>query len=360
MNIYKQQMVESELARVSVLVTDYLLTAAGFAGFAPADLKEGALRYFQLKKKCIRPALLLNSCAAAGGDMKHALPAAAAVEAFHTWTLVHDDIIDNDDLRREARTVHRHFAAKALSSGLSAKLSEEYGRCVAILAGDILQGFAVTLMARLAQNKVPPAVVIALITEIEGRLINDVMEGETVDVQLSFTKPGNVTEKQVLQMLAKKTASLLSFSCRAGAVIGTGRLNHKYADAVSDYAYYAGLAFQLQDDILGITGDQKKLGKPVGSDIREGKRTLIVLEAFKKADRKQAALLKRVLGNPSADSGDVEAVKDVFVKLGAISRTQKKAAAFIEKSIGCLDILPASRHKEFLSNLAEYIVDRNR
>ncbi|MBI5361091.1 MAG: polyprenyl synthetase family protein [Planctomycetes bacterium] len=360
MNMQKQKMVESELARVSVLVTDYLLDAAGSSGFAPADLKEGALRYFQLKKKCIRPALLLNSCAAAGGNMKQALPAAAAVEAFHTWTLVHDDIIDNDDLRREALTVHRYFAEKTAVFGLSAKLSEEYGRCVAILAGDILQGFAVTLMARLAQNKVPPAVVIALIAELEGRLINDVMEGETVDVQLSFTKPGNVTEKQVLQMLAKKTAALLSFSCRAGAVIGTGKLNHKYADAVSNYAYYAGLAFQLQDDILGITGDQKKLGKPVGSDIREGKRTLIVLEAFKRADKKQTALLKRVLGNPGADSNDVTAVKDIFVSLGAVSKTQEKAMAFIKKSVKYLDILPASRHKEFLSALAEYIVDRNR
>lgn len=354
-----EMLVKQELARVGKPVTQYILTQASKARFWPGDLNDAAVLYFMQSKKCVRPALVLNACSACGGDQRIAMPAAAALESFHTWTLVHDDIIDNDDLRRGSPTVHRTFATKSAKEGLPRQLAEEYGRTIAILSGDILQGFATTLMCSLKSPQVPEKVRLELVSMLAGRVNFDVMEGETIDVQLSFADPEKIDEKTVLNMIAKKTAALYTFAAVAGAIIGTGKTSHRYVTAMASYARNSGIAFQLQDDILGILGNEVKLGKPIGSDIREGKRTLIVLRAFANATPGQKKTLRSTLGNKLATPREVEEVKEIFLDTKAVEKVQRMADAMTDRAVAALKPLPQSRPRDFLTHLAMYVTRRN-
>jgi len=201
-----------------------------------------------------------------------------------------------------------------------------------MLAGDMQQGWAVSILSELSrQNGIDPALVLYLIKDSEMRVQSTLIEGQVLDIQYSKFPIDSLSQDQILDMLWKK---------------------------ISSFASKCGIAFQLQDDILGIVGDEKILGKPVGSDIREGKRTAILYHAFKNANSKQKAQLMKIFGNPQAEDHDIEQVKKLLRDLGSIEYTKELARSYVKDSLAYLYKIPQSEYKDLLSMWAEYMIER--
>ncbi len=354
----------AEIEKRMKRIQDYVLSESYVRRFAPEDMQEAVTAYFRSGGKRLRPAVLLFACGAVGGDESKAVSAAAAVEIFHTWTLVHDDIIDRDTLRRGQPTVHEFFSQKSLRNGRFKSGDESahhYGVSVAILAGDVQHGWGISLMTELTTRYgIDPAVTLKLIDTLDTYVLTTLVEGELLDVQQSRMPIEALTESDIEEMLWKKTGALYEFCGAAGAAIGlnTSDFSHPLVKAISNFTSACGAAFQLQDDILGIIGDEKLLGKPVGSDIREGKRTLIVQHAYRRASAAQRELLNRVLGNEHATSDEIAEVATLLVNLGGIEYTKERAKACIQKAIPCLERVPVSYYRDLLADWAKLMTER--
>lgn len=330
--------------------------------FKPQDLRDAVFAYIQRPGKRLRPAVLLWSCGAVGGDEEAALPAAAGIEMFHTWTLVHDDLIDNDDLRRGGPTVHKmgqDFAARTL--GYDDNKSRDYGRDLAVLTGDSQHGWAASLFCECARlNGLDAGVVLEVVYLLESQVVNTLIEGETLDVQYSRTPIEQLSREDIVHMLWMKTGMLYEFAARAGAMLGLGTRDpaHPHVAALARFASKCGTAFQLQDDILGLLGIEKQLGKPVGSDVREGKKTTIVFFALKSASEQDRRFLLSVLGNADASAEEVEKATKLMVSLCAVERTAELALEHVNSALPELGVLPDSEYKELLSQWAHYMISR--
>ncbi|HMA36321.1 MAG TPA: polyprenyl synthetase family protein, partial [Chloroflexia bacterium] len=311
---------DQELATRRDQVYAILLDPRYAQTFEPAHSREAIYHYLGQRGKALRPLMLLISCGAAGGDEARALPAAAAVELFHTWTLVHDDVIDRDALRRGRPTVHAAFAARARDEwGYPATEAAHYGVTTAILAGDQQQGWAYALLAEMPTRGVTPGVALQLIRDLALVLEPGLLAGEMLDVQYAHRPVAELSEEQVLDMLSRKTALLYRFAARAGALIGLDASGQAgtpagaaLVQALETFAGRCGTAFQLQDDLLGITGEERLLGKPIGSDLREGKKTLIIYHALTHGSPAARAPLSAVLGNAAASPAQVAAAVRVL------------------------------------------------
>jgi geranylgeranyl diphosphate synthase type I len=347
------------------LVQEYVLSERYISQFAPEDMAEAICSYFQYGGKRLRPAVLLFSCGAVGGDENKALPAAAAIEIFHTWTLVHDDIIDRDGTRRGEATVHERFYKKALHNPdmrFSERDARHYGVSLGILAGDVQHGWGISLMTELSRlNGVDPAVTLYLINSLDTYVLTQLVEGEVLDIQYSHFPVDRITGDMVENMLWKKTGALYEFAGLAGAMIGLNLADpdHELAKGISTFTSKCGTAFQLQDDILGIVGDERRLGKPVGSDIREGKCTTIILVAYQNANDRQKRLITDVLGDESASSESVTEVTKLLVNLGGIEYTHNRAQHYIESALPELDKVPPSPYRDLLASWAEFMIERD-
>jgi len=345
-----------------------LLDSSGVSKyFNPEDISESVVSYIHRPAKRLRPSVLLMASGALGGQQREeaALAAAAGVEVFHTWTLVHDDLIDNDAQRRGGPTVHEAVrAAFQERHGHLANRAVEYARDVAILTGDMQHGWSITLFADCAlEFGVEPKLILKIIKHLQSYVLGTLIHGEVLDVRYGMRDPADlrdIDEKRIVDMLWAKTGVLYEFAGMAGALIGKNTSDFDDPDvrAVARFASGCGTAFQLQDDILGIVGDEVSLGKPVGSDIREGKKTVIVHESLKNADDSQREAILATLGNRSAAQEDVQAVTRLFYELNGIARTKALAARYIEEAIPHLNGIPDSRYKRLLLLWAHFMLDR--
>lgn len=352
----------SELLKRKKKVYDYLNSSRFQELFRPDHIHKSVYSYVNQGGKSLRPAVLLFSCGAVGGDEEKFIPAAAAIEVFHTWTIVHDDIIDRDTRRRGGLTVHEEFRQRAISEfDYDESEAAHYGISMAMLAGDMQQGWAVSILSELPQNNgISPNLVLYLIRDLEMYVQSKLTEGQVLDIQYSKYPIDSLTEELILDMLWKKTGALYEFASRAGAMLGlnTSDPDHKLVEAVSSFASKCGIAFQLQDDILGMIGNEKTLGKPVGSDIREGKRTTILYHAFKNANDQQKNRLMKTFGNDQADDQEIEQAKSLLRELGGIENTKNLAISYVKDALVHLDKLPPSKYKDLLSLWAEYMIER--
>jgi geranylgeranyl diphosphate synthase type I len=358
-----QTLLEEIEKRVRI-VQDYVLKPEYLGRFAPDDMREAVTCYFESGGKRLRPAVLLFSVGAVGGDESKAVCAAAATEIFHTWTLVHDDIIDRDPIRRGAPTVHERFRIKPTTRALYDHNEDEarhYGVSVAVLAGDVQHGWGISLMTELTSlYGLDPAVTLMLINTLDTRVLCTLVDGEMLDVQYSRIPIERLSAPQIEQMLWKKTGALYEFCGEAGAAIGLNvpDLKHPLPVALGRFCSACGTAFQLQDDILGIVGNEKMLGKPVGSDIREGKRTLIVQHAYDHASLAQRKLILETLGNAHANKAQVSEVKSLFMDLGSISYTAALARARVDQALTHLKDVPQSFYRDLLEDWARFMIER--
>lgn len=354
----------SELATRKQRVYDYLFSSEYASRFAPVHIHDAAFSYLRQGGKSLRPAVLLLCCGAVGGDESIAIPAAAGIEVYHTWTLVHDDMIDRDERRRGAPTVHIEFAERGIQDlGLPTDEAEHYGYVTGILTGDVQQSWSYMLFHELyTKYGVDPALVLNLV----GKLATDVqltlVEGEMLDVQYARQPQLTLSEDLVIEMLRKKTGILYEFAGRAGATIG---LNDPTGTAplienIARFCSQCGTAFQLQDDLLGVIGSTAETGKPVGADIREGKKTVIVYHALVNASSSQKRELLSTLGNGAATDADIARTTHLLHELGGIQHTRDLANSMVNESLIALEALPSSPYKDLLQQWAEYLIDRNR
>ena len=349
------------VARRKRLVQDYLLQQRFTRRFRPDHIREAVYSYIKSGGKSLRPAVTLLACGALGGDEERALPVAAAIEVYHTWTLVHDDIIDRDRIRRGVETVHVAFARRARAEfGWKGDDAEHYGRTIAVLTGDVQQAWAWSLLfdAHLERG-VSAEVVLRLAQELASTVTPLLVEGETLDVQYAG-RGLQLSEEHVVNMLWKKTGALYEFAGRAGAAIALNDADRDIpvVSALAEFCSLCGTAFQIQDDILGIVGDERQLGKPVGSDIREGKSTLLILKALEVADEAQRARLVGILGDEDASETAMEDVIRLLRDLQVVDYAQGIARATIDRALGHLQTLPESDARRLLESWARYMIQR--
>lgn len=305
--------------------------------------------------KRLRPALLLWCCEAAGGDVEQAWDAALAVELYHNWTLIHDDIIDNDTTRRGAPTCHVVLAEEGKRlAGRSDPRCQVFGANMAILAGDVLHGWSVDCLTRSVERGVAPGVVLALIRRMSNWLTPGLISGEALDV--TFELREDVSPEEIRRMMFLKTGALLQFAAEAGVMIGLGitAAGHERVVNAGKFAAAAGVAFQIKDDLLGVFADEKKLGKPVGSDISEGKHTLLLSRTLEMASTSRLEPLRALLGcgRPLTEE-ELSRCQSVIVDCGAQAALQAEADGITESAKKHLEIAfsPSTARK----NLEEWL-----
>lgn len=363
----------NELSNISKKVEDFIFQNEFANEFKPDDISESIFHYTKLGGKRLRPAVLYYSCGAVGGNPENALPACASVEMFHTWTLVHDDIIDNDDKRRHGDTVHKHWSTKAKDVyHWDPEAAKHYGITVAVLAGDVQQGWSIGgMLPKLYwENNIRPEVVLTLMRELDYNVLRLLVEGETLDVLYSTAEFSKLNPELIIDMLKKKTGVLYGYCGLAGAMIGLNSKNKEdpRINGLSKFAENCGIAFQIQDDVLGIVGEEDALGKPVGSDIREGKRTLCLWKAYLNADNSERNYLNSIVGKPVSSLDDIHKAIDLIETLGGVDYAKELALAYInggkvegkqiEGGLEYLDKIEESPAKTFLKQWADFMIYR--
>ncbi len=330
----------------------------------PAELMEGTFVYFERGGKRLRPAICRLSAGALGGDEaeKAAAPCALGLELYHNWTLVHDDMIDHDDTRRGKSAVHKLISDSFLSYG--EEKAAEYGFDTALLAGDALHSASISYISMLSDSGfVPPAVTLKILSLLEGEYGPRLISGETIDTKNGLLYGAgafyHMTPEEVIFMMAGKTGALFAISALSGAMIGLGKADptDPMARALANFAENCGLAFQLQDDILGITSDEKTLGKPIGSDIREGKPTILLLTAYKNANEEEKEFLRRVVGI-SKDKEEILRARQILLDKG-VEETKEMATRYLTEAEKDLSLLPDSPRKELLESWRRFMLHRD-
>ncbi len=282
--------------------------------------------------KRLRPVMTCIACEAVGGTVDDALDAAVALEFLHNFTLIHDDIMDDDDMRRGRETVHK-----------------KWDENVAILSGDALLVIAYQAISQCAPEKLP------VVIDYFSNGILKVCEGQTYDKE--FETRESVTLNEYFDMIDKKTAELFAVSCAIGATLGNG--SDEQVAALRLYGMKLGRAFQIQDDLLDVTADQDVLGKDIGSDIEENKKTFLVSHALEHAVHKDKEKLKLLLQKGKITSQDVSDVIDVFEHAGTIQAARNIISECIKDARTALQSFNESDAKNQLLLLLEMIEKRN-
>jgi geranylgeranyl diphosphate synthase type II len=285
--------------------------------------------------KRVRPVLTLLSAEACGATRESALPAALAVELLHNFTLVHDDIMDRSEKRRGRDTVYVRFGDNA-----------------AILSGDVLLGLAMRALNRSAALAPQP---LRLHEAFTTGLI-DVCDGQALD--LEYMERENVSVDDYFRMIERKTAALLELSVAFGA--GVAGASSEHTTALNTFAREVGVAFQMQDDILDLTGSEE-FGKAPGGDIVEGKRTWLMLTARARATSgTHRTLLDRFFTERGLPREELPAVISMLDELGVLHDARKDVSRRSEASHAALHILPDTPARAMLEELATGLISRTR
>lgn len=337
---------------------EYLAADGFLATVTPAHLREATAAYLKRGGKGLRPAVVLFCCGAAGGEEDWALAAAAAAEVTHNWTLIHDDVIDRDELRRGGPTVHNDLAARGSAElGLAAAEAEHYGLTVALLAGDMGPCWAAHLLSRVPENGVTTAETAwRLGTELAAAAVPAILAGEAEDVRLSRAPLAEVTVEAVEDMLAKKTGALYEWCARAGATVGGGTPD--VVAKVGAFGRSCGTAFQHVDDTLPYFADEGETGKAAASDLREGKRTAVVLGAYANAGAQDREYIAATLGRDDLPDEEVDVLKEKLAALGGVTYARERARRHHESALQELDGVPAGDYREMLAAWADFLLAR--
>jgi len=298
-----------------------------------------AIRWIPLSGgKRLRPIIAMLSCEAVGGRPENAIPLGIALECLHNATLIHDDIIDGDKWRRGLQTTN-----------------EKFGLPLAIVAGDGLIGETYRMLSYMAPPELKSMAykeIIRSIADAAKRLY----EGEAMDIE--FDTRYDVTIPEYMLMIEKKTAQLYWLAGKGGALIGKG--SNIQVENLARYGVLFGMMFQIKDDLLNILTDQASLGKQtLGSDILNGKCTLMLVHSLQHADKKDREKIISILNNKKVTQKDVKKIIEIFRQTGSINFSQNKLKEFNEKAKQCLIVLKKSESKEILTALAEYSVIRS-
>lgn len=304
--------------------------------------------------KRLRGALMYHGYLLVGGhDREEILRTCVSVELTHAFLLVHDDIMDRDETRHGVETVHTRYTHLA-RTWFSTKSPEHFGVSMAICIGDMVAALGSQCVFT---SKFPADRIVAALNRLQ-EIVGVTVAGQIKDVYMEYAQ--SATEKDVLSMYENKTARYtIEGPLHLGAILAGAP--QSLMDAFSQYAVPLGVAFQIQDDILGMFGEKQKTGKPVGSDIEEGKMTLLVVQALRRANSQQKTFLKNVLGKSPLTDKEVQKVCDIIEKTGSRSYAQELANRYVAQSLSALKTLdtPAKESLAFIRSIADYIATRH-
>lgn len=284
--------------------------------------------------KRIRPVLTLTSCALVSGDYIAALNSAAAIEILHNFTLAHDDIMDESPIRRGRATVHT-----------------KWNDAVAILTGDLMVGIAYSLLPSAKESSRCDAVFHTF-----NKGLVEVCEGQAYD--MDFNDSNDVTEDDYKLMISKKTAAIIETAVLLGAYVGDA--SEEQANALKDYAHSLGMAFQLQDDLLDITADQTVLGKSIGQDFIEGKKTLLIIKARAKASTKEhKELMDKFYEKNGISKDEIPAMTQLMTELGIFDQINIEIDNYFKQAKQSLLQLPDNEFRDLLEWIISKLINRN-
>ncbi len=302
----------------------------------PSNLYKAASYLIEHGGKRLRPYLVIKSCELLGGSINQAIPAAAAIEMVHNFTLVHDDIMDNDEVRHGVPTVHTKF-----------------GIPVGILAGDLLFSKAFEVISN-SKIQIPKVVSLSLVVAL-SKSCRDVCEGQALDISMAQSKT-IPTESQYRKMVEKKTSSLFVASCAMGAI--SANTTQSDVNRLSIYGKNLGIAFQIVDDLIGVIGDPRITKKPVGNDIREGKKSLPILLAIKVAKGKEKTAILKAFGNLAISKSELGKAVETISTLGIEHTIRKKASYHLDTARKSISKYDNSAREDLLS-LLDFVVKRS-
>lgn len=316
-------------SKISHKVDELVLT---IVSGEPLKLYEAALHYIKAGGKRLRPLVVVLASRISGGDENIALPGAAAVELLHTFTLVHDDIIDKDEFRRGVPTVHKLW-----------------GTDMAIVAGDLLYAYAYKCLLYALRVGVPNERLLKATEYLTDATIA-IAEGQALDMLLPVQQDVKIDD--YIKMVSKKTAVLFAASAAIGATLANG--NKDTVEKLWNIMMYAGIAFQIRDDILGLIGDEKILGKPIYSDLKEGKMTIPIIYTLNNVSEIEKKKIRSVLGNRAAALDELRHVVEIIRDTGAIEYADSVADEYAAKALDLLNML-RSKDSEALTMLEDVV-----
>lgn len=330
---------KQEISDRGEIAVSYLVQKIEERIYPEYPLREAVLHYpVNGGGKGFRPAMIQLITGAFGGDEKLAIPVAAAIEAVHVSSLIHDDFMDKDNTRRGVEAVWT-----------------KWDPTIAILAGDALVAIGFTLAGEV--NNVSDEMRYRFVKDLANVYIQ-LCHGQMLDISFEDMDFDQVDETLINNMQYLKTGVLFEFACVSGAILALSEMSGPRIEKIRNYAKQIGTAFQIQDDIIGLVGKKDEIGKPVGSDIIEGKKTLIVSHAIKNANDEQKKILNSILGNKSANNGDIDQCLEVINQIGSIDYAKEIATSFAEKALSNLQILPNNQYTDILKEFTRYIVER--
>jgi geranylgeranyl diphosphate synthase type II len=320
-----------ELQDLQLLIDD-AVTKLKYPAY-PAELYEPINYILSMGGKRMRPALLLMACDLFGGDVEKALPPALAIEVFHNFTLMHDDIMDNAPLRRGKVTVH-----------------EKWNQNAAILSGDVMLIEGYKLMMQVEDR------LLRVILDIFNDTAVGVCEGQQLD--MDFENRNDVKIDEYIYMIRLKTAVVLGGALKIGSILGGADM--KDAELIAEFGENLGLAFQLQDDILDVYGSPEKFGKQVGGDIISNKKTYLLIKSLELADAAQKAELNKWIEAKEFDNQEkVEAVTDIYNAIQVKQYAETTMHTYADKAFVALEkINLPEENKQYLRDFADSLVVR--
>ena len=294
-------------------------------------IREASFHLFSAGGKMLRSSLVTTAYKAVGGqDTSKILSVAAAVELIHNWSLVHDDIVDKSIARRGAATIHH-----------------KWDHNTAILTGDALNNLVYLLIAKSGISNE----LIGKLTECASQANLELIDGELMDIELQWKI--TIREKDYFEMINKKTAALIKSAAKIGAMLGTD--NEKFINAIEVYGNKIGTAFQIKDDMLDLTGDEEETGKDFAGDIKEGKRTILLLHALQNASYIEAKRLDEIVSGIHVKSDAIREAIDIIRQAGSFEYAQLLLTGLIQEAKESLVPLHQSPYVTALSELAEFI-----
>ncbi|MEK9151595.1 MAG: polyprenyl synthetase family protein [Patescibacteria group bacterium] len=305
--------------------------------------------------KRLRAAFMYYGYLGAGGaEEEKILEASMSIEYTHAFLLVHDDIMDQDDMRHGVMTLHRHYAdfGRVFSPE---KDRVHFGNSIALIIGDTLCAFGNDIIF---SSGFPLERKFRALSKLQN-IVSCTLIGQTNDIYMEYK--GAASEEEILSMYRNKTAKYtVEGPLHLGALLAGA--SQEMLDGLSAYAIPLGIAFQIQDDILGIFGDAKRLGKPVGSDIHEGKLTLLVSRALRDGTKEQKKRLKQILSlGKDLTEQDIREFRELIMTTGAFDGAQRLAERYIAEGTHALEAIREQldpRAYDFLFSVAEYMTKR--
>jgi geranylgeranyl diphosphate synthase type I len=303
--------------------------------------------------KRLRPALLYNSYKMFGGKkQEEIIQVSMFIEIIQSFLLIHDDIFDNDDLRRGKITVHKFFEKYAGQYDVNDK--KRFGEVLGILNGDLANQFVFDI---LTDSSLEDSIKVKIAKET-ANLISKVLVGQILDYVGAIK---DTLDWSDLEKIYKNKTSTYTYELPlvAGAIIA-GIENGETFEKLRKFAFYSGIAFQLRDDILGLFGTEEKLGKNIASDVEEGKRTLLVIQALNNCDAEQAKTIHKLLGQETVNKEELEVFRSIVIDTGALEYTEKKCKDFSAKA---QDIFETIEYKDefgwkFIHGVVEYMSNK--